>query len=126
MFSLTIAFGPSNTLWQLVFREAEKANDAYSKLNQAAPSNQPVIVVDDFGQSTSIMRNQIHGFMLEDMNLSKQAHIERALHQMRTQAEGQTIVENDSVLRAAAARRGGPSIISPMNPAMNGGGFPRG
>jgi len=51
--------------------------------------------------------------MLEDMEKSKLAHIERGLHQARTQAKAQQAATQDPVLKSAAMMRG-PAMIDPM------------
>ena len=61
-----------------------------------------VSVADDFGQRATIDIKSIHGFMLEDMEQSKLAHIERGLHQARTQARAQQMATADPVLKNAA------------------------
>ena len=112
MFSLTIAFGPANITWTLMFRTEDSAVAASVNMHDKSDR---VSINDDFGQSLNVERNTIHGWMSEDMNLSKLAHIERALHQARTQAEGQTMAESDNTLRAARARQGS-AILTPGIP----------
>lgn len=121
MFSLTISFGPGPVMWTLMWRDKAKAIKAYE---QYATIEDTLILTDDFGQEARIAREDIHGVMLEDMELSKLAHIERALHQARTQAQGQTMAQNDSVLRTAR-HQGGPPILSPMGGPANGSFGPR-
>lgn len=129
MFSLTISFGPGPTMWTLMWRDKEKADAAYDNYAHGVPvniENDSLVLdlTDDFGQRARIHRADIHGVMLEDMDQSKLAHIERALHQARTQAKGQEMASADSTLRAAAARQaGGPSILTPGIPGN--GMFPR-
>ncbi len=118
MFSLTIAFGNGPaTMWTLMWRDKEKADEAFARAQDHEPSS--LILTDEFGQCCDIERAGICGVMLEDMELSKLAHIERALHQARTQAQGQQAAENDNVLRTQRSRSG-PAVLTP---GMNG--FPR-
>ena len=42
---------------------------------------------DDFGQFVGVKGTEMRGIMLEDMELSKLAHIEQGLHRARTQAQ---------------------------------------
>lgn len=121
MFSLTISFGPAATMWTMMFKDAEKAEAAFSLILQAPPVG-PVIVEDDFGQRACIGRSEIRGVMLEDMEQSKLAHIERALYQARMQAKASEMAESDNSLRASRARQGGPAIIAPFG---GNGQFPR-
>ena len=115
MFSLTIAFGPGNGMWTLMWREKEKADAAWDALALAKAANAVLQISDEFGQECVSEIAAVHGAMLEDLNLSKLAHIERALHQARVQAEGQTMAESDHVLRAARARQGS-AILTPGIP----------
>jgi len=122
MFSLTICFGPAGTMWQLMFRTQEAAAAAatgYDSIVNAGTGR--LILGDDFGQTLNMEAKDLHGCVLEDLSLSKAAHIERALHQARMQAEGQQQAETDAILRAARARSG-PAIIDPMG--MPRGNFP--
>ena len=115
MYSLTISFGSgaSSTMWTLMWRDEKIAREAF--IEAYAPHDTLLHLKDEFGQVAVIKRENITGIMLEDMNLSKLAHIERALHQARVQAEGQTMAESDHVLRAARARQGS-AILTPGIP----------
>ena len=57
--------------------------------------------------------------MLENLDVSKQAHIARSLHQQRIQAEFQKAAESDPVIRTAMR---GPAVLSPMGNSFNGRG----
>lgn len=116
MFCLTVAVG--NIPWALMFKTEERATAVFETLQ--SESGTSVRVTDDFGQSLSLNTNFVGGYMLEDMDKSKLAHIERALHHARMQQEGQRLAAADATLRAG---QHGPSIIAPMG-GMNGG-FPR-
>ena len=125
MFSLTISFGPGPTMWTLMWRDETKAKEAADKLRHGVDGRYNTIgginpqyaaLEDEFGQQADVKFSEIHGFMFEDMELSKLAHIERALHQARTQAQGQQAAENDQVLRVQRARSG-PAVLMP---GMNG------
>ena len=113
MFSLTVSFGPGPaTMWTLMFRTEDSAIAASAIMHDKSDR---ININDDFGQSLNVERNTVHGWMSEDMNLSKLAHVERALHQARMQAEGQMAAESDHVLRAARARQGS-AILTPGIP----------
>jgi hypothetical protein len=120
MFSLTICFGPASTPWILLFKEEEKAKAIYNDYVSCSvlPSgNNSVIAADDFGQAVAIPLSQINGMMLDDMDQSKQAYIERGLHNARAQARAQQLAAADPTIRAAAQ---GPAVMSPFP-----GGAPR-
>ena len=115
MFSLTICFGPAATSWALMFKTKEGADHAVGILDSCFEGISRVS--DDFGQTCRVNTKMIHAMMLEDLDLTKRAHIERALHHAHMQAEGQSAAAADPVLRSQAHR--GPSILAP-------GGFPNG
>lgn len=120
MFALTIVFGPTGTTWRLLWRNKENAEAAFGYYEKPTGLNLDTFnITDDFGQHCLLLRRDIHGAMLEDMDQSMNAHIQSAMHQARMQAKGQEAAETDPVLRAARARSG-PAILTPGMPA-NGG-----
>jgi|HubBroStandDraft_3_1064219.scaffolds.fasta_scaffold41976_2 hypothetical protein len=124
MFSLTIVFGPGPMVWTLMFKTEEAAEDAALAVRSILQARgkdtnfSPISAVslkDDFGQIAEVTTESLHGFMLENMEQSKLAHIERALHQARTQAKGAEIADSDPVLAQARRRaQGGMPIMQPM------------
>ena len=115
MHLLTIVFGPSPTPWSLLFKSPEAADKTFMDLESAKAGigASTVSVADDFGQRATIDIKSIHGFMLEDMEQSKLAHIERGLHQARTQARAQQMATADPILKNAAMMQG-PAMLQPM------------
>lgn len=117
MHSLTICFGPTGTVWTLLYKTEEKAGECYgaytdAKLNKAYG---PLIGSDDFGQAFSLDIDQIHGMLLEDMDLSQMAQVERGLHQARSQAKAQTRAMQDPVIKESLrAQQMGPAVMSPV------------
>lgn len=120
MHSLTISFGPTAQMWRLLFKDSDPSAH-FQGLLHSAPPNGLLEITDDFGQRAAFKINDIHAWMVEDMQKSQLAYIEFSLHNARMQAKGQEMAESDQVLRATRARQG-PGIISPM---MGGNGrFP--
>lgn len=118
MHLLTIVFGPTPTPWALLFHKPELADKTFADIERAKQvKSETVAVMDEFGQRATIDTASIHGFMLEDMDQSKLAHIERGLHQARTNARAQQMASNDPVLKNAAMMRG-PAMLSPMGNGM--------
>ena len=82
-------------------------------------------IADDFGQNCEINSKQIAGYMLENLDQSKLAHIERALNHERTRIAADKLAEADPTIREARRRQqGGMPMIQPMNPGLmtpNGG-----
>jgi hypothetical protein len=121
MFSLTIVFGPGPMVWTLMFKTEEKAREELAKIVDLPT----ISYADDFGQECLITRGSIHGMMIEDLEQSRLAHIERALHQARTQAKGAEIADNDPVLKQARHRaQGGMPMIQPVPGFGPNGRFP--
>jgi hypothetical protein len=106
MYSLTIAFGETPAMWRLLFKTKEAAHNACAGL-VAIPS---INIADDFGQQCSLLSDRILGWMLEDLDQSKQAGAEMMLHNARTQAAAQTQARTEPALRSGAQ---GPSVFVP-------------
>jgi hypothetical protein len=118
MFSLSVALdGP--VIWALMFKTKESAEKAWSAASELAPQI-AVTISDDFGQKVLLTGDKFIGAVLEDLSLTRLAHIERYLHEARTRAKAQQDAHADPVLRTAAMAQG-PSMISPMG----NGPFPR-
>lgn len=123
MHSLTICFGPTGTIWTLLFKAEEKAGVLYNayvdhRMNKAEGG--ALIGADDFGQSIAIDMDQIHSIMIDDMDQSQMAYIERALHQARSQAKAQSRAMGDPILKTAIMSQG-PAVHSPFpNGRFNG------
>ena len=114
MFLISIAMGRSQpVIWTLMFKTQERAEQSFKLLQDNMGE---IALGDDFGQTINIDKANIGGMLFEDLDQSKNAHIERALHQARVQAEGQTMAESDHVLRAARARQGS-AILTPGIPS---------
>lgn len=122
MHSLTIVVGP--TAWVLLYKDEQKAMDARNTLDTYARGEVHgaghVRIEDDFGQAATLIPGSVHGYMLEDMERSKLARVEMAMHQQRTQLLAQKTAQNDPGLRAMSMMNG-PAILQPMGP----GGPPR-
>ena len=117
MFSLTIVFGPGPMVWTLMFKtkeSAEHANDLCETF-----STDSLFLCDDFGQKCAITGTGLHGYMLEDLDQSKLAHIERALHQTRTKLKADELADADPAIRQARRQsQGGLGMIQPMPGGM--------
>ena len=111
MWCVTVAVG--NIPWALMFKTEDSAAAASQKLSVCFEQSDSALTIlaDDFGQTLCVGPAALHGWMLEDMDKSKLAHIERALHHARMQQEGQKLAAADAQLRQG---QHGPSIIAPM------------
>ena len=117
MFCMTIVFGPAPMPWTLLFRSQETFNEAIINFkNPATFADQDFDVTDDYGQHVSIRRDAIQGVMFEDMTKSRLAHIERGMHQMRTQVEANNMVKADPALSVAMrSAQQAPGVITPFS-----------
>lgn len=120
MHSLTICFGPTGTIWTLLFKTEEKAAELYSsylscKAVGDGARGTLLASTDDFGQAFAVDLDLINGVMLENMDESQMAQIERGLHQARTQAKAETRAMSDEVIKGAMrAKQMGPAVMSPV------------
>ena len=114
MFCISIALADNPVTWTLLYKTRESAEGSRNCFKLCG-KNDTVNLVDDFGQEAVIERPRVAGMLFEDLDQSMLAHIERGLHNARTQAKAESIAMNDPVLKAAAmAKQRGPGIVSPM------------
>jgi hypothetical protein len=111
MFSLTIAFGETPAMWRLLFKTEEAAKKGQSLLGTAEAC---CSIADDFGQTCTLEAGAVCGWMLEDLDQSKQAGVEMMLHNARTQAQAQAQARTEPALRQVGQS---PSVFVP---GMNG------
>lgn len=90
MHALTVVFG--NAAWRFLFRQKESV-DKYRQFRADYPT-QDLIIDDDFGQHAEIRAGAINGIQIEDMDLSKIAHVESALWQHHVQVTAQQRARN--------------------------------
>ena len=109
MFCLNVALG--NVSWLLLFKDVDTAKVAFTILD--ARNGPDIKIEDDFGQTLVAHVDSMHGLMLEDMEATKLAHVEMALHQERTRVLATKMAQTDPALRAGTMGQG-PAIISPM------------
>ena len=110
MFCINVALGA--TSWRLLYRDEENAKHALGIYHDTKHLSE-IRLEDDFGQKLTAPSSAIHGVMFEDLDKTKLAHIEMALHQARTQNAAQAAAQADPTLRNARQNMG-PAIISPM------------
>lgn len=119
MFSLSIVFATQS--WRLLYQKDENAKRDYDLVTAVLAADKTtgfnahstITLVDDYGQTIFIKAESLHGVMFENLDQTKMANIEYALHGARTQAAAQQRAEGDPALRAGRAPHG-PAIISPM------------
>lgn len=113
MFCITLALKDNPVVWTLLYKTEEAAQNAWNQKGQP-PESDSLIMSDDFGQTAVIKRACVAGAMLEDLDKSMMAHIERGLHNARTQAKAQQLAASDPILKTAAMTRGGgPAMFDP-------------
>ena len=113
MYSLTICFGPSATTWSLIFKEEVKAGEVYNAYvdNKVSATESDILIgSDDFGQSYAILFADIHGILLEDLELAQELRILRSLDNARGEVKARQRATTDPVIRAASQ---GPAVLQP-------------
>lgn len=119
MFSLTVFVGSG--MWQFLFKTEETAKMAFNTIviPMSVTTSNTADIVDDFGNHAAFIRTAIHGEVLENLEETKLAHCERALHQQKVQIAAQELARADSTISKARNMQG-PAILAPMG-APNGG-----
>lgn len=123
MLQITILL-PGPVAWALLFKTEAVATEAFAKLvgPQLSPNGgiieDPTVLIDDeYGHCFLGKLEDVKGVLFEDMTKSKQATIERNLHNLHVQADYTRVVQADPKLKVAAMQQG-PAVHSPF---MNGG-----
>ncbi len=112
MFCITIALKDNPAVWTLMFQKEDDAQKGFKQLGDDASR---ISIADDFGQLALVEKSSIAGAMFEDLDKSMLAHVERGLHNARTQAHAEKMAMNDPVLKnAAIAKSRGPAIYDPQ------------
>ena len=118
MHAVTVFLGTG--AWALLFKDEDRAKTIVSQLRDyiSLLNVQNVEIIDDFGQALMVATKP-HGWLHEDLELSKLARVEFALHQQRTQVLAQKMASSDSTLRQAHMMNG-PAIIDPVRSGRPG------
>lgn len=112
MFSITVALANTQIVWTFMYKTKESAEKAWNGDMHENASHW--IISDDFGQTCCIPRAQIAGSLMEDLDQSKMAHIERSLHVERVKVAAQRAAQSDPVLKTAMMTRGnGAAVFDP-------------
>jgi hypothetical protein len=115
MFNLAVSFGPQGLIWAFLFKKKAAAEEARNAVLQAreAVNHQLTVqgtrtaeIVDDYGSTASIDAAAIHGVMLENLDDTSMAQIERGLQQARTQTQANRMAMQDPVLKTAQMLQG--------------------
>jgi hypothetical protein len=108
MFSISIAMGRGTpVVWALLYRTKEKALEASLKLHE---SQGEISLNDEFGQTIHVVKANVVGILTEDLEQSRVAHLERAIHEQKIRAAVGTRMRSDPAFRD----------ITPAGPAVLG------
>jgi len=113
MYSLSISFGPAGTIWGLLYKTEEAANDAYTVAVPCGEGPDITKLDDDFGQRFAAPRCDIHGVMLEDLTESQIGMIERSLHNKRGEVKANQRAAADPAIKTAMMSR--TPVYSPVS-----------
>lgn len=114
MYSLTINFGPTGTVWAFLFKEEEAARRARAVTNYRPEGATHFTIVDDFGQTSDFPFNDVHGVVLEDLDQVEAARIYRSLAEERIKVKLMTAAKADPVIGEAIRRSQGAPVLTPM------------
>lgn len=110
MFSITVALANTQIVWTFMYKTKESADAAWTGGHD--PVTTDWLISDDFGQRATIPRKS--PALLEDLDQSKMAHIERSLHVERVKVAAQRAAQSDPVLKTAMMTRGnGAAVFDP-------------
>lgn len=112
MYSLTIHFGPNAMVWAFLFKEKEKAEAAELQARAFLHESPGFRIEDDYGQSASFRREDVHGVLLEDLEATEEARILRSLANARGQAKTFERAKNDPLIRNINTQR--PGVLTPF------------
>jgi hypothetical protein len=118
MYSLSISFGPTGTVWQFLFKEKEAAQGAHKSISENIKAGLMAQIQDDYGQIATF--GNIHGYLLEDLPAVETARIQRSLIDERCKAKFIKAATDDPTIKAAM-RPQGPSVLTPMGGGRFGG-----
>ncbi len=109
MYSLSIAIGMMS--WRMLYQNEDRAKAAYAALKETTVPT--IEITDDYGQVGMFKPMALPALMLEDMDKSKMAEVDMALHRQKTQMLAQKMAAADPAIRASMAGAG-LSALSPM------------
>lgn len=119
MYSITLVVGNSSTPWTLLYKTEATSNPAALTIHHSLTTGAGLDLHDDFGQTVHAAAGELKGYMSEDLDQSKLAHIEFGLHRARMQLDMSKRAEVDPALRAGRMMQG-PGVITPMGAPTNG------
>ena len=113
MFSITVALANTQIVWTFMYKTKESADAAWHKRFNTGSF---FTFSDDFGQSAQIPTESYGGALVEDLDQSKQAHIERSLHVERVKVQANRAAQSDPVLKTEMMARNGhtPAMFNPV------------
>ena len=119
MHMISVHFGPNQLVWALMYKDEKSAaaaevliDDFMSQqhLTQQIAAGRMLSINDDYGQKARFVAGSIHGYLLEDLDLTQEATIKKAIHHEITKVKAQTRARNDATLKAAGLGQGLPSF----------------
>jgi aspartate carbamoyltransferase catalytic subunit len=106
MHIVVVSFGPAGTIWPFYFADPAKAQEASETLAKSLGGP----VMDDYGQSASFRKGEVHGVLMRDAELCSEAEIAGMVTNHQNQMSAQSRVQ---------AMQGNSLVI----PGGNGGMF---
>ena len=110
MYSLTIHFGPNAMVWSFMFKEKPNFESLKSEMHSGASCFN---ITDDFGQNGYFRCKEVHGMMLEDLDLVEEARIQRSLYNARGEVKARQRAATDATIRQGMGNQGA-SVLTPF------------
>ena len=114
MYSLTINFGPTGTVWAFLFKEKDNAEECRARAHEYIAESRGLEIIDDFGQRASFLPDSINGIVFEDLDQTEAARIYRSLAEERLKVKLMEAARADPVIRAAIAQQNRAPVLTPM------------
>lgn len=120
MFCITIKFKNEPSAWTLVYHSDEAMRQAWKQASTETDAGMHYVLADEFGQECSVPVTCVAGVILEDLDKSILAHVERGLHNAHIQATADKTALNDPTLKEhRRTRTQSPGIFNPMGNGMH-------
>jgi hypothetical protein len=119
MYNLTIHFGPNAVAWSFLFKDEGTARSHMLCFLKPDDIKDPamdhtILIEDDYGQLAYIVLGQVHGVLLENMELGAEARIIRGIDQAKGQMRANKRAMNDPEIQQLQRDSRSPNIISPF------------
>lgn len=107
MINVTVCIG-ARVNFQFIFKTKDAADAAYKNITDYIHPQNRLTIADDYGNTANFRAEDISAVVVEDLDKSGDARVERSIYEARLQAKVQTKANADPALRFAAGNGGMP------------------